>query len=208
VARCRPPLRKLRRTAARSVLHCCALCAASPGTTPGTASAHTTSAHLRPRPAPPPQVKGPCSIANAAGLERKVLQQVEGPLGKQPMAWVNALTTTHAATPDTVLGTWATVYGMPAEVTGKGYQCVASTYMYLNHVSCVHEVDQQQTCKSRTAFCHAALRRCGAAALRRCSVCANPVRHGSTNRLLRSSRTPCRRTSGATRCTGGTSPRG
>ena len=53
------------------------------------------------------------------------------------MAWVNALTTTHALTGnhgDVILGTWATVYGMPDLVTQAGYECVASTYMYLNHV--------------------------------------------------------------------------
>ena len=47
---------------------------------------------------------------------------------------MNALTTTHAAPPGMILGTWATVYGMPALVTASGFPCVASTYMYLNHV--------------------------------------------------------------------------
>lgn len=37
-----------------------------------------------------------------------------------------------AATPDTILGTWATTYGTPALVTSKGFGCVSSTYMYLN----------------------------------------------------------------------------
>ena len=35
----------------------------------------------------------------------------------------------------TILGTWATVYGMPGKVVSAGYQCVASTYMYLNHIN-------------------------------------------------------------------------
>ena len=80
------------------------------------------------------RVKGRCTLANTRGLEAKVLSYIEGTLGKQPMAWVNALTTTHAATPSTILDTWATVYGMPEAVTAAGFQCVASTYMYLNHV--------------------------------------------------------------------------
>jgi N-acetyl-beta-hexosaminidase len=78
--------------------------------------------------------KGPCSLGNTAGLERKMIATVLR-LGKQPMAWVNALTTTKVATPSTILDTWATVYGMPDLVTKQGYQCVASTYMYLNHIA-------------------------------------------------------------------------
>ena len=60
-------------------------------------------------------------MANTAGLERKVLKLMNS-LGKRPMAWVNALTTTGAVTAanDTILGTWATVYGMPELVTSKG----------------------------------------------------------------------------------------
>eukprot|EP00729_Bicosta_minor_P011596 gene11596-22205_t len=78
---------------------------------------------------------GLCSLSNTAGLERKVLKLMNK-LGKRPMAWVNALTTTGAvdAANDTILGTWATVYGMPELVTSRGYGCVASTYMYLNHI--------------------------------------------------------------------------
>ena len=76
---------------------------------------------------------GPCDAANTKSLEQKVLRRV-GQLGKRPMAWVNALTTTGAATPHTILGTWATTYGMPGRVTAAGYACVASTYMYLNHI--------------------------------------------------------------------------
>jgi hexosaminidase len=78
--------------------------------------------------------KGLCTLSNTAGLESKVLATVQG-LGKQPMAWVNALTTTKVATQSTILDTWATVYGMPDLVTKQGYQCVASTYMYLNHIT-------------------------------------------------------------------------
>jgi hexosaminidase len=79
-------------------------------------------------------VKGRCPLANTKNLESKVLDYVKNTLHKQPMAWVNALTTTKAAIPGTILDTWATVYGMPDVVTAAGYPCVASTYMYLNHV--------------------------------------------------------------------------
>ena len=81
------------------------------------------------------KVVGACSLANTKSLETKVLHFVEDTLKKRPMAWVNAWSTTHAATQRTILDTWATVYGMPDVVTDAGFQCVASTYMYLNHVS-------------------------------------------------------------------------
>jgi hypothetical protein len=81
------------------------------------------------------KVLGPCSLANTKSLEAKVLHFVENTLKKRAMGWVNVWSTTHAATQRTILDTWATVYGMPDVVTAAGFQCVASTYMYLNHVS-------------------------------------------------------------------------
>eukprot|EP00039_Didymoeca_costata_P022908 m.347559 g.347559 ORF g.347559 m.347559 type:complete len:345 (+) comp33282_c0_seq1:2-1036(+) len=80
------------------------------------------------------RVLGDCTLKNTAGLEHSIFMLLDK-LGKRPMAWVNALTTTHVATPNTILGTWATVYGMPPLVTGDNYSCVGSTYMYLNKIT-------------------------------------------------------------------------
>jgi N-acetyl-beta-hexosaminidase len=74
---------------------------------------------------------GPCTIANTKMLEEKLLSFVEKNIKKQPMAWVNALTSTGAAAthPDTILGTWATVCALIFLLPAVRYRvfCYSST---------------------------------------------------------------------------------
>jgi len=80
-------------------------------------------------------VKGPCSLANTASLEKAVFAQVQNHLGKTPVAWEEALFETNSVPPHSVVNAWSKYSA--SQVIERGFRAIEShsAWFYLNHVS-------------------------------------------------------------------------